>query len=923
MTTSFRRAHIAMLSIWGVALALTAPTANAWAAPQTAAITYQGLLKSGGAAISGGVDLQFKLFDAAAGGNQIGSTLAANAVTVSDGVFTASLDFGALAFNGEQRWLEVSVASPAGGGIGPFTTLAPRQAVASAPYAAFALQSALSGTYGDAINLTNAANTFVGSFTGSGAGLTSLSSAALTGTISSGNIGGAYSNAVTFSNAGNSFTGSHSGDGSALGNLNASNISGGTLNIARLPTSGTWSLSSLTLQRSLVGNINPTLTLQQTGAASASAIRYLNSVGNHFNMGMTAAGDLGIGYNANPGLAGDLLRMTPTGSLGLGTLTPVNRLDVEGGAAIGATYAGTNTGPANGLIVEGNVGIGVTAPLAKLHATSSDIAVQGTSSSTTGRGVFGQNTAVTGDAYGVFGQTASATGRGVYGLASSATGVSVAGKFDNNSTSGFGVVGLSGSLTGPTTGVLGQSNSSSGYAVLGIATATSGLPVAGRFEIDTGAQGVGVWGYASGTTGVNWAVSGDNFSTSGMAVFGRAHATSGATYGVFGRSDSTNGYGVFGNATATTGQNYAGRFEAESTSGRGVFGVALATTGATYGGRFESMSTGGRGVLGYATATTGITEGVVGQASSIDGAGVFGLCTANSNLNYGVFGRSDSDVGIGVYGESNDHIGVAGYANATTGFNYGVYGETSSTVGRAVFARAIAASGARYGVYGEATSAGGGVAVYANGNMAASGTKPFRIDHPDDPANKYLLHYAAESPEVINFYSGKVTLNGAGEAIVELPLYFAKINKDPRYSLTAIGAAMPNLHVAEEVDENALLLGERAKPGELAAPCWFRIAGGAPGMKVSWEVKAVRNDRYVQQYGAPVEVAKQDPERGTYQHPELYDQPATRGLGYMPAQKAKPRLANIDEHAPVVQTIAHDGPVSQREDVKAVIEHSR
>jgi hypothetical protein len=84
------------------------------------------------------------------------------------------------------------------------------------------------------------------------------------------------------------------------------------------------------------------------------------------------------------------------------------------------------------------------------------------------------------------------------------------------------------------------------------------------------------------------------------------------------------------------------------------------------------------------------------------------------------------------------------------------------------------------------------------------------------------------------------------------------------------------LHIAEEISEATLKAGAEndAAPGL----CWFRIAGGAPGRKVSWRVDAVRNDRWVRAHGMPTEIEKIDHERGTYQHPELYGQPAEKGL---------------------------------------------
>ncbi|MCC7437235.1 MAG: hypothetical protein IT211_01930 [Armatimonadetes bacterium] len=58
--------------------------------------------------------------------------------------------------------------------------------------------------------------------------------------------------------------------------------------------------------------------------------------------------------------------MNDAGSTGLGTTTPQSKLDVEGGAAIGATYSGTTAAPANGLLVEGSTGLGTTTPQSKL-----------------------------------------------------------------------------------------------------------------------------------------------------------------------------------------------------------------------------------------------------------------------------------------------------------------------------------------------------------------------------------------------------------------------------------------------------------------------------------------------------------------------------------------------------------------------------
>jgi hypothetical protein len=106
---------------------------------QTSGFNYQGRLTDGGIPANGNYDLQFALFDAADGSNQIGQTKMVSSVPVSGGVFTVTLDFGANAFSGASRFLEIS-ARPSG--AAGFTLLTPRQPITATPYSVRSLNSA-------------------------------------------------------------------------------------------------------------------------------------------------------------------------------------------------------------------------------------------------------------------------------------------------------------------------------------------------------------------------------------------------------------------------------------------------------------------------------------------------------------------------------------------------------------------------------------------------------------------------------------------------------------------------------------------------------------------------------------------------------------------------------------------------------------
>ena len=236
-----------------------------------------------------------------------------------------------------------------------------------------------------------------------------------------------------------------------------------------------------------------------------------------------------------------------------------------------------------------------------------------------------------------------------------------------------------------------------------------------------------------------------------------------------------------------------------------------------------------------------------------------------------IVGSSGS--GIGVVGDSRDQVGVKGMSidnHAIVGISashFGVRGETESSTGVGGIATTGngigGGSDGASGVFGLGKRAGvfaGNVLV--NGDIAVTGFKFFRIDHPFDPTNQYLSHAAVESPDALNLYSGNVTTNSSGDATVELPSYFSSINRDFRYQLTVIGQFA-----------QAIVANEIAKSR-------FTIKTDKPNVKVSWQVTGIRNDAWAKAHPIQVEQLKPEDERGTYQHPELFNQPEEKSLAW-------------------------------------------
>jgi hypothetical protein len=416
---------------------------------------------------------------------------------------------------------------------------------------------------------------------------------------------------------------------------------------------------------------------------------------------------------------------------------------------------------------------------------------------------------------------------------------------------------------------------------------------------------------AANTFAGNQTVNGTLTATaSSTGVVGSATATTGTVSGVLGESQSTSGYGIQGLATAATGTTYGVYGGTLSPAGYGVYGQQFATTGTTAGVYGTSASGTGYGVQG-----AGPTFGVYGQASGISqegignagfGAGLWGdtggasvryaavLGTADENY-AGAFLNNSPDPTVPPLVTENDTttpggalflgfmaslvttsgnpVALIGDSLCGGGFmalqlgqegmsgcdNYTLMGDLSGNT----YLNAVTGSTVFLRVNNQNVLSAANGLVSIRGSYTATGTKSFRIDHPLDPANKYLFHAAMESSEVLNHYSGNAMLDASGEAVVQFPEWFEAINKDFRYQLTAIGAPGRDLYVAEEVSEGH-----------------FKIAGGKPGGKVSWQVEGVRNDAWEQAHPMEVEADK-GADRGHYLTPELYGAPETAAIGYM------------------------------------------
>ena len=363
--------------------------------------------------------------------------------------------------------------------------------------------------------------------------------------------------------------------------------------------------------------------------ANSSPVAWVDSVGKAYFKGVEilSSGVLSIPQGSLSLASGNMTLSSGNLTLSSGTLSASTTGTAVSGATSGANgvgvygYANGSGGTAlvaehdgsAGLIAEFRNGPGVVGSIDLTGLASFAGGVVGSTSSTSGTGVYGNASASTGTTYGVRGNSSSSSGTGVYGV-------------------GF-------------TGVAGVATGNFHIGVKGTAPGTSGF---GTYGTSSGLDGTGAYGEATGT-GTTYGLYGISASTSGTGAYCEAQGVSGTTYGVYGKANSTSGY--------------AGYF---TNPGTGVYADSTNATGTTYGVYGRSASSAGYGGYFEATKTSGTTYGAFVKSSSGSGFALYADNAATSGNAYGSYSRSASSGGIGAMGESTSS-GTGVFAQSSTG----------------------------------------------------------------------------------------------------------------------------------------------------------------------------------------------------------------------------------------------------------------
>jgi trimeric autotransporter adhesin len=266
---------------------------------------------------------------------------------------------------------------------------------------------------------------------------------------------------------------------------------------------------------------------------------------------------------------------------------------------------------------------------------------------------------------------------------------------------------------------------------------------------------------------------------------------------------------------------------------------------------------GGQGIAGIG----GNSNGTISAPDS-GGAGVFAQ-GGNSVSEYDTGGK-----GVNAFGGTGMvEYADGGIAIVATGGNAGENGFGGAGI------EAYGGNPLGEGIY--ASGASESYAGYFNGSVIVNATLSkasgsFQIDHPLDPANKYLFHSFVESSDMMNIYNGNAITDGSGTAVVAMPAWFEALNSDFRYQLTTIGQPA-QAWVAQKITNGS-----------------FTIKTSKPGVEVSWQVTGIRQDAWANAHRIQVEVDKAPRDQGHYLHPELFGHQGEPNIGEMHHPRPEP-----------------------------------
>ncbi len=323
---------------------------------QPTSFTYQGQLKDGGSPANGAFDMSYSIFDADVLGTLIAGPLVFDGlggnppqVSVTSGLFTATLDFGAGIFDGNPRWLEVTVSG---------TPLSPRQAITSSPYAQRA-SDAQSCNIASVANYANAPWVPSGTDLYYNDGNIGIGTATPTAKLEVAGVPGVdgikFPDGTIQMSATVGAAGFWSGSGANIFNNNAGNAGIGTSTpLAKLHLAGTMKIDGANTLEFGAGVPKET---------SAGKIGY-QTFGSNNSLDIVGAGTTGTNRKINFWNEGGA---TFKGNVGIGTLTPLSKIDIT---AIGTgaellrftterpwIFRQTLTGPSTGLELYSTSGI--------------------------------------------------------------------------------------------------------------------------------------------------------------------------------------------------------------------------------------------------------------------------------------------------------------------------------------------------------------------------------------------------------------------------------------------------------------------------------------------------------------------------------------------------------------------------------------